>query len=79
MAAEYGVMEDPSQPTRKAGWYNDMRTVVQTTFPLLQAVIAWSTVNVKEGNTYNWNVDSSTNSLTAWRNMGLDPYFRPPH
>ena len=72
-------MEDPSQPTRKAGWYNDMRTVVQTTFPLLQAVIAWSTVNVKEGNTYNWNVDSSTNSLTAWRNMGLDPYFRPPH
>ena len=33
MAAEYGVMEDPSQPNRKAGWYNDMRTAVKTTLP----------------------------------------------
>ncbi len=75
MAAEYGVMEDPSQPNRKAGWYNDMRSAVQTTFPLLQAVIAWSTVNIKEGNTYNWNVDSSPASLSAWRAMANDPYF----
>jgi hypothetical protein len=75
MIAEYGVMEDPSQPTRKAGWYNDMRTAVQTTFPLVQGVVAWSTTNTKEGNVYNWNVDSSTNSLNAWRAMSNDPYF----
>jgi hypothetical protein len=70
-------MEDPSQPTRKAGWYDDMRTAVQTTFPLLQAVIAWSTINIKDGNVYNWNVDSSPASLTAWRAMANDPYFTP--
>lgn len=75
MAAEYGVMEDPRQPTRKAGWYDDMRAVVPRTFPLLQAVIAWSTTNTKEGNVYNWNVDSSTTSLDAWRAMADDPYF----
>lgn len=77
MAAEYGVMEDPSIPNRKASWYNDMRNVVKTTFPLLQAVIAWSTVNIKEGNTYNWNVDSSQQSLDAWSAMAHDPYFNP--
>jgi len=76
MVAEYGVMEDPSQPNRKAGWYDDMRTAVQTTFPLLQGVVAWSTLNIKDGNTYNWNVDSSSASFTAWRTMALDPYFR---
>jgi beta-mannanase len=77
MAAEYGVMEDTSQPTRKAGWYNDMRAAVKTTFPLLQAVIAWSTENTKEGNVYDWNVDSSPNSLDAWSAMANDPYFDP--
>jgi len=77
MAAEYGVMEDQSQPTRKAGWYNDMRAAVKTTFPLLQAVIAWSTENTKDGNVYNWNVDSTTTSFNAWNAMANDPYFNP--
>jgi hypothetical protein len=75
MAAEYGVLEDPSIPLRKANWYTDMRTVVPTSFPLLQAVIAWSTENVKDGKTLNWNVDSSANSLSAWSGMANDPYF----
>jgi hypothetical protein len=80
MAAEYGVMEDPAQPTRKASWYNDMRSSVKANFPLLQAVIAWSTENTKDGNVYNWNVDSSPNSLAAWDAMSEDPYFNQlPH
>jgi beta-mannanase len=77
MAAEYGVMEDPAIPNRKANWYNDMRNVVKTSFPLLQAVIAWSTENTKEGNVYNWNVDSSPQTLAAWKAMANDPYFNP--
>jgi beta-mannanase len=77
MAAEYGVMEDPAIPNRKASWYNDMRNVVKTSFPLLQAVIAWSTENTKEGNVYNWNVDSSPQTLAAWSAMANDPYFNP--
>jgi hypothetical protein len=77
MAAEYGVLEDPSVPGRKAAWYDDMRSVVKTTFPLLQAVIAWSTANTKEGRVYNWNVDSTSSALAAWTRMAKDPYFTP--
>ena len=75
MAAEYGVLEDPSIPGRKAAWYDDMRTVVKTTFPLLQAVVAWSTANTKDGRVLNWNVDSSPSALAAWTRMANDPYF----
>jgi Glycosyl hydrolase family 26 len=75
MAAEYGVLEDPSIPGRKAAWYDDMRSVVKTTFPLLQAVVAWSTANTKEGRVLNWNIDSSAASLAAWKRMANDPYF----
>ncbi len=77
MVAEYGVMEDPAIPNRKATWYNDMRNTVKVGMPLLQGVVAWSTTNVKDGNTYNWNVDSGPLSLAAWKAMGEDPYFRP--
>jgi len=75
MAAEYGVLDDPSQPMRKANWYTDMETVVPTSFPLLQAVLAWSTENTKNGLSYDWNVDSSQNAFAAWSAMAHDPYF----
>ena len=75
MVAEYGVMEDPSVPGRKAAWYDDMRASVKTNFPLLQAVIAWSTANPKEGRIHDWNVDSSPSALAAWSRMANDPYY----
>ncbi len=40
-------------------------------------MIAWSTENTKDGNVYNWNVDSSTTSFNAWNAMANDPYFNP--
>ena len=49
MIAEYGALEDPNLPGRKAGWYDQMRSTVKTTYPLVQAVIAWSTENTKNG------------------------------
>jgi hypothetical protein len=77
MAAEYGALEDPNNATAKSGWYDDMHLVVPTNFPLLQAVIAWSTENTKDGLVYNWNVDSSTAALNAWTAMANDRYFAP--
>ncbi len=77
MAAEYGALEDPNVPGRKAAWFDNMRTTVQTSFPLLQAVIAWSTANTKDGRVYDWNVDSSASALAAWTRMAQDPYFSP--
>lgn len=77
MVAEYGVLDDPSVPGRKAAWYDDMRAKVQTTMTLIQAVVAWSTSNTKGGLTYNWVVDSSKSSLDRWKAMANDPYFNP--
>ncbi len=77
MAAEYGVLEDPAVPGRKGAWYDDMRAKVKTNFPLIQGVIAWDTINVKNGLTYDWRVDSTANSLTHWKAMGADTYFKP--
>jgi len=41
----------------------------------LQAVLAWSTENTKNGLSYDWNVDSSQNAFAAWSAMAHDPYF----
>jgi hypothetical protein len=51
--------------------------VVPTNFPLLQAVVAWSTENTKNGLVYDWNVDSSTPTLQSWSAMANNPYFAP--
>jgi len=51
MAAEYGVMEDPAVPGRKAQWYSDMEASVKANMPLLQGVVIWDTTNVKNGAT----------------------------
>ena len=75
MVAEYGVMEDPAVPGRKATWYREMQAVVKTDMPLVQGVVAWSTVNLKGGATFNWSVDSTPASLAAWKAIGDDPYF----
>jgi hypothetical protein len=77
MVAEYGVLEDPSLPGRKASWYNAMASTVKTSMPLIQGVVAWSTTNTKAGLVYNWNVDSTASSLNAWSSMANDPYFNP--
>ncbi len=77
MVSEYGVMEDPAVPGRKAQWYTDMRAVVKTNMPLIQGVVAWSTTNIKEGHTFVWNVNSTPSALTSWKAMGSDTYFRP--
>jgi hypothetical protein len=75
MVAEYGALEDPAIPGRKAAWYDDMRTQVKTNFPLIQGVVAWSTTNTKNGLVYNWNVTSSGSAINSWTAWGADPYY----
>jgi hypothetical protein len=48
---------------------------VPTTFPLLQAVLAWSTANTKQGRVLDRFVDNSAPVLAVWRRMALDPYL----
>lgn len=77
MVAEYGAMEDPSQPERRAQWYKDMQASVKGAFPLMQAVVVWDTVNVKDGATFDWRPTSSGEALAAWASFAHDPYFDP--
>lgn len=79
MIAEYGVQEDPAIPGRKASWISDAQQVLQTQFPLIQAVLYFDIQMTKNGFTYAWPVDSSQGSLAAFAAMGADPYFSPPH
>lgn len=76
MAAEYGVMEDPAVPGRKAKWYSDMEASVKANMPLLQGVVIWDTTNVKKRRNFNWDPTSSASALTAWKTFAHDPVLR---
>ena len=75
MVAEYGVLEDPSVPGRKAQWLTDAATTLQTTMTQFQAALYFDTTMTKGGITYKWDLDSSQTSLDAWAAMGQGSYF----
>ncbi len=79
MIAENGALEDPAMPNRKASWIADSQTVMKTTYPLIQAVVYFDIVGNLNGTALRWPVDSSQASYNAYRTMGADPYFNPPH
>lgn len=77
MAAEYGVLEDPSFAggNRKAQWFNDMVTTLQTTMTQFQAVLYFDTTMTKSGSSYVWDLTSSAPSINAWSNAGANAYL----
>jgi hypothetical protein len=79
MIAENGVMEDPAVPGRKAAWITSSRQLLQSTYPLIQAIMYFDTQVTKSGFTFTWPVDTTQSSYDAYRAMALDPYFNPPH
>ena len=79
MIAEYGVLEDPSVPGRKAAWIADSQSVLKNVYPLIQAVLYFDTVGNSGPAPIDWRVSSSQASYQAYRTMALDPYFDPSH
>jgi fibronectin type III domain protein len=59
----------------KAAWIDDARRTIETSFPRLRAIVWFDEHNEPE---CDWRVDSSPESLAAYRAMGADPYFQPP-
>jgi hypothetical protein len=59
----------------KAAWIDDAARMIQSSFPRLGAFV-WFNENVEPD--CNWLVDSSPESLAAYRRMAADPYFGPP-
>jgi hypothetical protein len=70
--AEWGSMEDPDDPGRKADWIDDAAATLKS-WPEVKVVAYYH----NEGNC-EWWVDSSQSSLDAFIAMGEEAYFSPP-
>ena len=72
MAVEYGSMEDPAVPGRKAQWFTDALPTIKS-WPLLKALIYFD--EVKDG--YSWITDSSPSSIASYAQIGADAHLNP--
>jgi hypothetical protein len=71
--AEVGTEEQAGNPMGKSQWIRDMLSTSKG-WPQLKA-ISW--FNTLMGSNCDWPVDSSTNSLNAWKAAAADPYTSP--
>jgi len=75
MLPEYGTVEDPTMPGRKAQWFNDARALLKSPgWESFRAVLYFNTVDWANPGC-NFLIDSSASSLSAFTAMGADPYF----
>jgi hypothetical protein len=74
MIPEYGSMEDPEVPGRKAAWLTEAAATLKT-WPELKALTYYDNGGAPE---CDWWIDSSQSALNAFSAMGADPYFNPP-
>jgi hypothetical protein len=73
MIVEYGCIEDPAAPGRKGDWFRDVLQTVKT-WPGLKALIYFDVYKVP----YRWDTDSSTSSMSGYRQLAQDAYLNPP-
>lgn len=68
MVGEFGVQE--RKPGDKAQWITEAREAIKTDFPLLRAVVYFSS-----NADYDWRLTTSDSALAAFRELAHDPYF----
>jgi hypothetical protein len=74
MIAESGALED--SPGRKAQWITDAGTTLQSDYPKIKAwVYLDALASSFSGGSYDWRLNSSTSSLTSYRNVVQGAYF----
>jgi len=74
--AEFGVIEDPNDPNRKANWLREaMTTIRDGRYPRVQAVSYWHEHSWLPTNDNNLRLDSSPQALRAYNNLLADPIF----
>jgi hypothetical protein len=74
---EFGVIEDPRLPERKARWIRDAFHVIKTRLPEIKLVNYWHESAWDEGGYSDLRVNSSELALDAYQNAVRDPYFQP--
>ena len=73
MVVEYGCLEDPAVPGRKAQWFRDALTTAKS-WPALKALIYFDVFK----SPYRWETDTTSSSMSGYRQIALDPYLSPP-
>ena len=73
MIPEFGTVEHPSNPSRKPEWINAFRSTIKNSYTKVHLIAYLDTAGAKG---CNWRLDSSAQTLDAWRQMGQDPYFQ---
>jgi hypothetical protein len=68
MVGEFGVQE--RKPGEKAQWISEARAAIKTDFPLLRAIVYFSS-----NADYDWRLTTSDSALAAFRQMANDPHF----
>jgi hypothetical protein len=70
---EYGTVEDPAGPGRKAQWFRDARALFkEPAFAVYDGVMQFESVPSKP---CKWSPDTSSGAATAWREWGQDPVY----
>ncbi len=72
MIGETGAMEN--NPGDKANWFTAMAKSVTQHFPLIRAFLYFDVVGANTAN-YDWQIDTTPESLAAFKAMANDPYF----
>jgi hypothetical protein len=72
MISETGTVEDPSDPSRKAEWLARAAMTIKTSMPAVRALVYFHS-----DRDCPWWLDSSPESLEAFRDLALDPHFAP--
>ena len=75
LVPETGSVEDPSTAGRKGQWMVDMGTYAKTYMPGLYAIVYYDVAY----NGINWNLDTSTSSMSGFKSFANDPYFNVPN
>ena len=75
MVTEFGTVEDPAVPGRKAQWFDDARALfAQPGYERFTAVLYFNILQSSFPDC-RWFVDSSSSSLSAFARMGNDPLY----
>ena len=68
MVGEFGVQE--RNPGDKARWFNETREEIKTAFPMLRAIVYFSS-----NADYDWRLTTSDSALQAFKQLANDPVF----
>jgi hypothetical protein len=71
--AEFGSVEDPAQPGRKAQWFDDLRSMFkQPGYGQFRIAAEWYSQSTGG---CNFTIDSSASALSAFQGLGQDPQY----